>query len=209
MEIDHIRPQKMGVFLCHKEEHWAKCCRSRSVNAIVQVREPETGEVHCWRCAEVGHLKRNCPRNSRYQYQQHTRDKTSYHRLAKQEPGKLVHSNHVEANGERKLDNDMSTFKIELAGNPNSCIIKINKQMLHALLESGAEVSPIHTRVYNSLKEKPKLKKQSAFLQSVKSGSTDGCASLKYEIVREKHKHEFFVVLEMNRNIILGRNWLK
>ena len=33
------------------------------------------------------------------------------------------------------------------------------------LLDSGAEVSLIHTRVYNYLKEKPKLKKQSAFLQ--------------------------------------------
>ena len=65
----------------------------------------------------------------------------------------------------------MPTFKIELAGNPNSCIIKINKQRFCALLDFGAEVSLIHTRVYNSLKEKPKLKKQSAFLQSVKGDS--------------------------------------
>ena len=59
--------------------------------------------------------------------------------------------------------------------------------MFHALLDSGAEVSLIHTRVYNSPKEKPKLKKQSAFLQSVKGDSTDvdGCASLIYEIGRE------------------------
>ena len=79
------------------------------------------------------------------------------------------------------------------------------------LLDSGAEVSLIHTMVYNSLKENPKLKKQSAFLQSVKGDSidVDGCASLKYEIGREKQEHEFFVVPEMNRNIILGRDWLK
>ena len=82
-------------------------------------------------------------------------------RLAKPEPGKLVHSKHVEANGESKLDNNMPIFKIELAYNPNSCIIKINKQKFYALLDSGDEVSLIHTRVYNSLKEKPKLKKQS------------------------------------------------
>ena len=101
----------------------------------------------------------------------------------------------------------MPTFRIVLAGNPNLCRIKINKQKLHALLDSCAELSFIHTRVYNVLKEKPKLKKQSAFLQSVKDDSidVDGCASLKYEIGREKQEHEFFVVWEMNRNI-LGRD---
>ena len=57
----------------------------------------------------------------------------------------------------------MPTFKIEHTGNPNSCIIKMNKQVFCCLLDSGAELSPIHTRVYNSLKEKQKLKKQSAF----------------------------------------------
>ena len=36
----------------------------------------------------------------------------------------------------------------------------------------------------------------------------DGCASLKYEIGREKQKYEFFVVLEMNKNTVLGRDWL-
>ena len=85
------------------------------------------------------------------------------------------------------LDNDMLKFKTELAGNPNLCIIEINKQKFQAVLASGAEVSLNHTRIY-SLKEKPKLKKQNAFLQSVKGDSfdLDECASLKYEIGREK-----------------------
>ena len=117
---------------------------------------------------------------------------------AKQEPGKLIHSNHIEASGESRLDNDMPVFKIELAGNPNSCIIKINKQKFCTVLDCGAEVSLIHARVYNSLKEKPNLKKQSAFLQSVKGDSIDvgRCASCRYEIGREKQEHEFFVVLK-------------
>ena len=34
----------------------------------------------------------------------------------------------------------------------------------------------------------------------------DGCATLKYEIGREIQEHEFFVVSEMNRNI-LERGW--
>ena len=77
MEIDHIRPQRK-CFLCSKGGHFTKHCKSRSVNAIAQVKEPETGEIHCWRCGEVGHLKRNCPKNSRYQYQQCTRHKNGY-----------------------------------------------------------------------------------------------------------------------------------
>ena len=86
-----------------------------------------------------------------------------------------------------------------------------NKQMFFALLDSGVEVSLTDTRGYNSLKEKAKLKKWGAFLQLVKGDSmdVDGCASLKYEICREKQEHEFFVVPDMNRNIILGREWLK
>ena len=47
----------------------------------------------------------------------------------------------------------MLTCKAELAGTPNSCIIKINKQKFYTVLDSGAELSLIHTRVYNSLKE--------------------------------------------------------
>ena len=48
----------------------------------------------------------------------------------------------------------MPTFKIELVGNPHSFIIKINKQKFHSLLDSGAEVSLIHTKAYKCLKEK-------------------------------------------------------
>ena len=105
----------------------------------------------------------------------------------------------------------MPIFKIELAGIPNYCIIKINKQKFRALLDSEAEVTLIHTNVYKSLKNKPKLKKQTALLQSVKGDSIDmdGCALLEYEIGKEKQEHEFFIVPQMNRKIILGRDWLK
>ena len=86
----------------------------------------------------------------------------------------------------------MPTFKNELSGNPNPCIIKINKQTCCVLLDSGAEVSLIHTSVY-VFKRKSKLKKQSAFLQSVKGDSIDVdlCALLKYGIGKEKQEHEW------------------
>ena len=65
--------------------------------------------------------------------------------------------------------------------------------------------------MYKSLKNKPKLKKQTALLQSVKGDSVDVdvCALIEYEMGKEKQEHEFFIVPQMNRNIILGRDWLK
>ena len=44
----------------------------------------------------------------------------------------------------------MPIINIELVGNPNSCIIKILKQKVRALLDSWAEVSLIHTEVYKA-----------------------------------------------------------
>ena len=56
----------------------AKHCQSRYVNAVAQVKEPETGEDHSLRCGEMSHLKRSCLKNSICQYQQCTKDKTGY-----------------------------------------------------------------------------------------------------------------------------------
>ena len=65
--------------------------------------------------------------------------------------------------------------------------------------------------LYNSLKEKPKLKKWSAFFHSLNGDYVEigGCASLKYEIGSKEQELEFFVVPEININITLGRDWLK
>ena len=72
----------------------------------------------------------------------------------------------------------MPIFKIEFEGNPSSCVIKINKQKFRALLDSGAEVSLIHTKVYKSLKNKPTLKETNCTTMISKEDSidVDGCA---------------------------------
>ena len=44
---------------------------------------------------------------------------------------------------------------------------KIKQTKVLCIIDSGAEVSLIHIRVYNSLKEKPKPRKQSTFLHPV------------------------------------------
>ena len=77
-------------------------------------------------------------------------------------PGKLACSNCTETHGESIIDannrvDNMVTYRIDLAGNPNSCIIKINNQKFHTLLDSRAEVSLTNTKVYKGLKGLPKL----------------------------------------------------
>ena len=42
----------------------------------------------------------------------------------------------------------MPVYKIDLLGNPNSCLVKIGKQNFRSLVDSGAEVSLIHSRTY-------------------------------------------------------------
>ena len=90
--------------------------------------------------------------------------------------------------------------------------MKIEKQKFRALIDSGAEVSLMHTRVYNALKWAPKnLKKNvNINLQSVNGGNigVKGQAQIDFEIKGQKLKHKFLIVENMNRNLILGRDWM-
>ena len=46
-------------------------------------------------------------------------------------------------------------FNINISGSPNSCLVKIGKQRLRALADTGAECSLMHRRVYDQLKISP------------------------------------------------------
>ena len=74
----------------------------------------------------------------------------------------------VESKRINRNETNMPIFNIKLPCIPNFCLVKINNRKYQALLDSGAEVSLIHTQAHNSLKEKPKLNKTGAVLQSVK-----------------------------------------
>ena len=97
-----------------------------------------------------------------------------------------------------------------MAGSPNSCLLKIGKQRYRSLVDSGAEVSLLHKRVYQSLKNPPKLIKKKISLQSVNGISLEvlGCINLCFQMKGVTQNHVFYVVENMNRNIILGRDWL-
>ena len=69
----------------------------------------------------------------------------------------------------------------------------------------------MHRRVYDSLKCKPKLNHRNAALQTVNGEplKLDGCIEIPMEISGIKMKQTFFVVPNMNRKLILGRDWLQ
>ena len=87
----------------------------------------------------------------------------------------------VEADGS---DKNISTYKICLAGNPNSCLIKVKKQNFRALVDSGANISLIRMDFYDSLKKKPTLIRQHTNVQSVNGDllKIDGYIYLKFVI---------------------------
>jgi len=96
-------------------------------------------------------------------------------------------------------------------GSPNSITIKLGSTTFRALIDTGAEVSVINSRVYRALKPRPKLTNKKINLQTANGSSLtmEGMAYLQVKIGKRIIPHEFFVVKNLNRNIILGRDWLK
>ena len=109
-----------------------------------------------------------------------------------------------------KKSQHLLKYVINLAGNPNSCLIKIGNQKLRCLCDSGAMCSLIHKRVYDAILNRPKLIKKTVNLQSVNGASINciGCVKIPFMIGNIKLEQEFFVVTDMNRNVILGQDWL-
>ncbi|MCG7876478.1 MAG: DDE-type integrase/transposase/recombinase [Candidatus Thiodiazotropha taylori] len=68
----------------------------------------------------------------------------------------------------------------------------------------------MHRRVYQALKKKPPLIKKNAKLQSVSGAclKIDGYVTLRFKIGDTEITHPFYVSPSINRNFILGRDWL-
>ena len=105
----------------------------------------------------------------------------------------------------------MPVYKIDLLGHPNSCFVKIGKQSFSSLVDSGAEVSLIHSRAYQNLKDEPKFMNKKVHLQSA-SGQpmiVDGSINVTLDIRGVRINQTLFVVRNLNRSLIFGRDWLK
>ncbi len=95
-------------------------------------------------------------------------------------------------------------------GSPSSCLVKIGKTRLRSLVDTGAEVSLVQKRVLDSLQQRPRISKEHIDLQTVSGNSLGviGSTMLNFSLGKTKLTHKFFVVTEMNRSMILGRDWL-
>ena len=158
MEVDHVRPVQR-CFECNKKGHIAQECRSRPKVNVVQGNPQARGfNIICWGCNKRRHILRDCRQEQSYGY-----GNQGPSRWYQGTSGKRHGSFHVEADGRGK---NISTCKICLAGNANSCLIKVEKQKFRALVDSGADISLIRRDVYDSLKTKPTLIRQHTNVQS-------------------------------------------
>ena len=102
-------------------------------------------------------------------------------------------------------------FKINVSGSPNSCLLKIGKQRYRTLVDTGAECSLMHRRIYDQLKNKPKLVNKKVCLQSANGSELrcNGSVTVQISIGGTDMSQEFYVIRDLNRNLILGLDWLK
>ena len=103
------------------------------------------------------------------------------------------------------------TYKISVSGSPNSCLVKIGRQRFRTLVDTGAECSLMHRRIYDQLKNKPRLTNKKVCLQSANGTELkcDGSITLQICIGGAEMSQDFYVIQDLNRNLILGLDWLK
>ena len=78
-------------------------------------------------------------------------------------------------------------------------------------MDTGAECSLMHRRIYDQLKDKPKLVNKRVCLQSANGSELkcDGCVTVQICIGGTEVSQAFYVIRDLNRNLILGLDWMK
>ncbi|CAC5412555.1 unnamed protein product [Mytilus coruscus] len=164
-------------FNCNKIGHRSRDCRARKQVNSFDQTPKFNKEIECWKCGRKG---------------------------------KLRNSLCYEADKERETKPETNEiFTINLAGNPNSCISNVKNRKLRALVDSGAPCSLLHYKIDKTLNNLPKLSKKKVNLQSVNGNSLNclGSIEIDFSIKNKKMTHLFYVVSDMNINVILGRDW--
>lgn len=69
----------------------------------------------------------------------------------------------------------------------------------------------IHKKSFQKLDPRPKITKDRPSIQSVNGGDliVDGSTEIEFKSGKQTLKHKFYVIDRINRNMILGRDWLK
>ena len=91
------------------------------------------------------------------------------------------------------------TFKISVSGSPNSCLVKVGKQRIRTLVDTGAECSLMHRRIYDQLKNRPKLLNKKVCLQSANGTELkcDGCVNVQICIGGTEMSQDFYVIRDL------------
>ena len=102
-------------------------------------------------------------------------------------------------------------MSIRNTSSPNCITVKVKKREYKALVDTGAEVSIISSRVYDQLYPRPELKKKRMRLQAANGTlmRIKGETSLNFKVGSQKVRQDCVVIKELNRLIILGRDWLR
>ena len=113
-------------------------------------------------------------------------------------------------NVEAVSGNNKNIFLIGNSDSPSTVHIKIYGNKYRSLVDTGAACSLVHKNVYESLQIKPKLSKSNASLKSVKGGQLNvlGSISLPFILGGMRMNHPFIVAFGINKNVILGKDWL-
>ena len=94
---------------------------------------------------------------------------------------------------------------------PNSVSVKIGGQSYKGLVDTGAELSLINEKVYQRLHHKPVLEKTRLGLQTA-DGSllrVKGITQLQFKLGNQYTYQKCVVVQNLNRLVILGRDWFR
>ena len=101
-------------------------------------------------------------------------------------------------------------FNVNVTNSPNSCLLKVQQLQYRALVDSGAEISLISKQAYDNLKYPIPFQRKKVFLQSVNGGALNalGSVDLEIKIGGLRLKQTFVIVTDLNRHVILGRDFL-
>ena len=108
------------------------------------------------------------------------------------------------ADPEFKTNNKIS--RETRTGSTNSCLVKIRKQRYRTLVDTVAKCLLMHCRIYDQLKDKPRLINKKVCLLSangteLKCGC---CITVQICIGGTEVSQDFFVIRDLNRKLILG-----
>lgn len=95
-------------------------------------------------------------------------------------------------------------------GAPNSISVRIERRPYRALVDTGAEVSVISCRVFKKMRPGLELQKRDIKLRTANGSPlyVEGLCRLQVKVGNKSTPHDFLIVKNLNRNVILGRDWL-